>query len=225
MPNSVYNLYIDSKNSCSRSFVFQRISTIDSFPQMPTARFDKTWRQTMHDAWISGSAASIASTICLSLVGKAELNRPAAPINGPSQWVWGRYAPYENCFSLRYTVVGYLIHHAASVFWAILYEKLRRQMTRADATPAVMPAAVITTAAYIVDFHFIPKRLTPGFEHRLSKRALLTVYGSFAIGLAVVALGDRYRRDARSRPPSPTSQHLQRKSVSKKPPFLTLRTD
>lgn len=218
MPNSVYNLYIDSKNSSSRSFVFQRISTIDSFPQMPIARFDKTWRQTIQDAWVSGSAASIASTICLSLLGKAELNRLAAPINGPSQWIWGRYAPYENRFSLRYTLVGYLIHHAASVFWATLYEKLRQRMARADAAPAVMPAAVTTVAAYIVDFHFTPKRLTPGFEHRLSKRALLMVYGSFAIGLAAVALGDRYRRDARSRPPSPTCQHLQRKSVSKEQP-------
>jgi len=210
---------MDSKNSGSRSFVFQRISTIDSFPQMPIAYGGKTWRQTMHDAWISGSAASIASTICLSLLGKAELNRLAAPVNGPSQWIWGRYAPYENRFSLRYTIVGYLIHHAASVFWATLYEKLRQRMARADAAAAViMPATATTTAAYIVDFHLTPKRLTPGFEHRLSKGALLMVYGSFAIGLAAVALADRYRRDARSRPPSPTCQHLQRKSVSKEKP-------
>lgn len=164
----------------------------------------------MHDAWISGSAASIASTICLSWVGKAELNRSAAPINGPSQWIWGRHAPYENRFSLRYTVVGYLIHHAASVFWAILYEKLRQQTAQANTPASAIVSAVLTSAAaYIVDFHFTPKRLTPGFEHRLSKHALLRVYGSFAIGLAVVALGDRYRRDAGStRPPNSADRHL-----------------
>src|SRR5690349_14866869 len=99
---------------------------------MPVARFGKTWRQTMHDAWLSGSAASISSTRCLAGVGKGELNRSAAPINGPSQWIWGRHAPYKNRFSLRYTVVGYLIHHAASVFWAILYEKLRQRTARAN---------------------------------------------------------------------------------------------
>jgi hypothetical protein len=163
----------------------------------------------MHDAWVSGSAASIASTICLSLLGKAELNRVAAPINGPSQWIWGRYAPYENRFSLRYTIVGYLIHHAASVFWAILYEKLRQRMARADAAAAVIaPAAAATTAAYIVDFHLTPKRLTPGFEHRLSKRALLMVYGSFAIALAAVALADRHRGDSPWSRPSRPVRHL-----------------
>jgi hypothetical protein len=158
-----------------------------------------TWSQTIHDAWISGSVASIASTICLSLVGKAELDKSAAPINGPSQWIWGRYAPYENRFSLRYTVVGYLIHHAASVFWALLHEKLRQRMARADTVAAaIVPAVVTTTAAYTVDFHFTPKRLTPGFEHRLSKGALLMVYGSFALGLLAAAAfaADRYRKGA-----------------------------
>jgi hypothetical protein len=171
----------------------------------------------MHDAWVSGSAASIASTICLLLAGKAELNRLAAPINGPSQWIWGRHAPYENRFSLQYTIVGYLIHHAASVFWAILYEKLRQRMAGADAaTAAIVPAAATTTAAYIVDFHFTPKRLTPGFEHRLSKGNLLMVYGSFAIGLAAVALADRCRRGPPvSRPSSPADGYPRRKSISK----------
>ena len=56
------------------------------------------------------------------------------------------------------------------------------------------PAAVITTTAYAVDFHFTPQRLTPGFEHRLSKRSLLTVYAAFALGLAATALLDRYSR-------------------------------
>jgi len=159
------------------------------------AHSSKTWSQIIHDAWISGSLASIASTICLSLVGKAELDKAAAPINGPSQWIWGRYAPYENRFSLRYTVVGYLIHHAASFFWALLYEKLRQRMGRADTVAAViLPAVVTTTAAYTVDFHFTPKRFTPGFEHRLSKSALLMVYASFALGLAAAAFAaDQYR--------------------------------
>lgn len=114
-------------------------------------------------------------------------------MNGPSQWIWGRHAPYENRFSLRYTVVGYTIHHAASVFWAILHEKLRSRLNPARSKAAtIAPAIVTTAAAYVVDFYVIPKRLTPGFEHRLSKHSLLMVYGTFALGLATVALMDRY---------------------------------
>ena len=151
------------------------------------------WRKATRNGFVSGTAASIASTISLLVLGRIELGEAAAPINGPSQWIWGRRAPFENHFSFRYTVAGYAIHHAASVFWAILYERLRQNPpqeiweTRENKS-VLAPAAAITTIAYVVDFNLIPKRLTPGFEKRLSKRGLLIVYGSFALGLASGAL-------------------------------------
>ena len=159
----------------------------------------KNWSSVIRNSLVSGTVASIASAIVLSLRGKAELGKSAAPVNGPSQWIWGLHAPYQDRFTLRYTVVGYGIHHVASVFWAIWYEKLRHQFPPAETTTAVLAPAVATTAAaYAVDFHCTPKRLTPGFERRLSQRSLLMVYGAFAIGLAATALMDlhfssRYR--------------------------------
>lgn len=147
------------------------------------------WHNTLRTILISGSVASIASAISLSLLGKSELNRFAAPLNGPSQWIWGRHAPYVNRLSFRYTFVGYTIHHAASIFWAIGYEGLRRRLPPPETTSAVLAPAVVTAvAAYTIDFYLIPKRLTPGFENRLSKRSLLLVYGAFALGLAAPAL-------------------------------------
>ena len=157
----------------------------------------KSWRETFQNSLVSGSVASIASTISLSMLGKAELDKSAAPVNGPSQWIWGRHAPYQNRFSLRYTVVGYLIHHAASVFWALWYERLRQRLPVAESPSAVLaPAIVIAAAAYTVDFHLTPQRLTPGFEHRLSKRSLVAVYGTFALGLALTALLQRHPKSA-----------------------------
>lgn len=151
----------------------------------------KSWSQATRDGLVSGTIASVASTIALSILGKAELGKTAAPINGPSQWVWGRHAPYQDHFSLRYTIVGYAIHHAASVFWALWYEKLRQRLGPAESAASALAPAVITAAtAYAVDFHFTPKRLTPGFERRLSQRSLLMVYGAFALGLAATALVD-----------------------------------
>jgi hypothetical protein len=161
--------------------------------QSSMAHGHKTWDQAFRNALISGTVASIVSTISLAVSGKTELDKSAAPVNGPSQWIWGRHAPYKNRFSLRYTVVGYAIHHAASIFWAILHEKLRQRMGPAnDTVAAIAPALVTTAAAYVIDFHVIPKRLTPGFEHRLSKRSLLMVYGTFALGLVTAVLMDRY---------------------------------
>lgn len=155
----------------------------------------KTWSHAVRKALVSGAVASVASTIALSLLGKAELGKSAAPVNGPSQWIWGRHAPYQDHFSLRYTIVGYAVHHAASVFWAVWYEKLRQHFAPPKNVPAVLvPAVATAAAAYAVDFHFTPERLTPGFENRLSQRALLVVYGSFALGLATTVLVDRYRK-------------------------------
>src|SRR5687768_15007077 len=153
----------------------------------------KNWSRTIRAGLVSGAVASIASTIALSILGKAELGKSAAPVNGPSQWIWGRHAPYQDRFSLRYTIVGYAIHHAASVFWAIWYEKLRQRLAPAKNVPAVLaPAVAAAAAAYAVDFHFTPQRLTPGFENRLSQRALVMVYSSFALGLAATVLVGRY---------------------------------
>lgn len=169
-----------------------------------------TWNRAVRKSLVSGSVASVVSTIALSVLGKVELGRSAAPVNGPSQWIWGRHAPYEDCFSLRYTIVGYAIHHAASVFWAIWYEKLRQRSVPAESPIAVLAPAVVTaSAAYAVDFHLSPRRLTPGFENRLSQRSLLMVYGTFALGLAATALMDQYCTSSR-KPKNLQKDHLPR---------------
>ena len=144
--------------------------------------------RTLRNALAPGAAASILSAISLAVLGKSELNRSAAPVNGPSQWVWGRHAPFKNRFSLKYIVLGYAIHHAASVFWAMLHEKLQERFKAKDCAAVIAPALAATAAAYVVDFYVAPKRLSPGFERRLSKRDLFIVYGSFALALAGVTL-------------------------------------
>ena len=152
------------------------------------------WRHVFRKSLISGSMASIASAISLLLLGKRELNSPAAPINAPSQWVWGKHAPYKNQFSLRYTLVGYVIFHTASIFWAMGYERARDHLSTSRKTSSVLvPAALTAVTAYAVDFHLTPKRFTPGFENRLSKKSLYIAYGTFALGLAAPALLKRYR--------------------------------
>ena len=161
----------------------------------------KSWSSAIYNSLVSGSIASITSAIVQSLRGKAELGKPAAPVNGPSQWIWGVHAPHQDHFSLRYTIVGYGVHHATSIFGALWYEKFRQQLPPAESTATVLAPAIATAAAaYAVDFHFAPKRLTPGFERRLSQRSLLRVYGSFALGLAATGLTDLLSSSRPNRP-------------------------
>ena len=143
----------------------------------------KPWSHAFRDAALSGGAASLASALVLAARGRRELADVAAPLNGPSQWVWGKHAPYRNGFSVRHTVLGYAIHHLAATFWALFYEKARSE----GRNPAALAAAITATAAF-VDYRLTPERLTPGFEKRLSRESLVLVYCAFALGLAAPVL-------------------------------------
>lgn len=143
-------------------------------------------RRLLLDALACGGAASIASSAALLAYGELECGDPAAPLNGPSQWVWGRHAPYRSGFSWRYTGIGFLVHHLASTFWGVVYEAVRGRHARPARDVAL--AACVSAVACVVDYELTPERLTPGFQKRLSRRALAGVYVVFAAGLAAGAL-------------------------------------
>src|SRR3954462_8004610 len=88
----------------------------------------QSWNRTASDALWSGAWAAVASAVVLSWRGHREADDAAAPINGPSQWFWGRTAPSARGFSVKHTVVGYLTHHFAATFWALWFERVRERV-------------------------------------------------------------------------------------------------
>jgi hypothetical protein len=150
-----------------------------------------SWPEALRAALFSGTAAAAASTLALAVAGRRELNDAAAPINGPSQWIWGQGASYESGFSARYTVLGALTHAGASIFWALFYEKWR------SPRHPVASALATAAAANIIDFTVTPERLTPGFQRRLSRTAVGASYAAFALGLLAATLARGQRSLAR----------------------------
>src|SRR4051812_18134960 len=71
----------------------------------------------------SGAVASLLSIAVLALCGHVENRSAAGPVNGPSQWVYGRRAARVRSPSLRHTLTGALIHHAMSTGWAWLHAR------------------------------------------------------------------------------------------------------
>jgi len=139
------------------------------------------------NALISGAAASVLSGAVLALCGHLENRRPAGPINGPSQWVFGRYAARIRTPSLRHTLTGFAIHHATATGWAFLHERaFGKDKEQQPLAKRLTRAAVTATVANVVDFQLTPPRLQPGFNKQLSRKSLLAVYAAFAIGLALV---------------------------------------
>jgi len=91
-------------------------------------------------------------------------------------------------------VVGYATHHAATVFWAVLFERLVGTRRPPAALPILQYAVATAAIAAAVDYGATPRRFTPGWEFVLNKRAMAAAYGAMAAGLAASALVAR-RRD------------------------------
>ncbi|AKJ29549.1 hypothetical protein [Caldimonas brevitalea] len=148
----------------------------------------KTWTGAAKDALISGGAASITSAALLALRGRKDTGSALAPLNATSHIVWGDEALHVNRATAKHTLTGGALHAASGVFWGVLFEKLlgrERQPTSVGAL--ARNAAKATAIAAVVDLVLVPKRLTPGFERRLSGRSLWMVYGGLAAGMVVGA--------------------------------------
>lgn len=146
-------------------------------------------RRILRRAALSGSLASLTSTGTLLVAGIHDCGSAFAPVNAVSHWIWHERALRQDSRSLRYSAVGYLIHHAASLFWAVGFETIAACAGSPETRGrALARAAGVSSLACAVDLCCIPQRLTPGFERRLSKASLVGVYVSFGLGLALRAL-------------------------------------
>lgn len=140
-------------------------------------------------ATLSGTFASLASTLALLYGGVRDCRSAIAPVNAVSHWIWKDKAIHQQRPSMRYSAAGYLIHHAASIFWALTYERLlTARAPEPVRTEIAISAVTVAAVACVVDLRCTPERLTPGFERRLENKSLATVYTAFAIGLALHSL-------------------------------------
>lgn len=146
---------------------------------MVTTRFD--WTATIASAGI----AVAATTAALMMLGKRESGSAAAPINAVSHIAWGDEAAQRDNVDVRHTLVGGLLHIAATLGWSLMQEWVLGKWTRAGSpTRALLSGGATSAVAYVTDYHLVPKRLTPGFEKRLSPASLGLIYVILAVSLS-----------------------------------------
>lgn len=144
--------------------------------------------RTLRNALISGSVASAASLLALAACSGKENRAPFAAVNAVSHWIWGDEAFRHRRATWRHTALGMAIHHASSVFWGVLFERMfGRRLAQSGPGATLAAAAGTTAAACFTDYRLTPRRLVPGFERHLSRTSLAAVYGAFALGLAAGA--------------------------------------
>jgi hypothetical protein len=162
-------------------------------------------RSVLSRAVKSGTISGLATAAVASLAGKRENGSYAAPLNATSHIIWGDKAAKQDQTSLKYTLTGFLLNHGSAIFWASFYEKMaagrgsgRREGRVSSPGAANLPqvmsplcrAAAVAAAAYVIDYHAIPKRFTPGFEKRLSGKSMAAIFFTLAAGLAARDLVD-----------------------------------
>ena len=147
------------------------------------------WKTALQRGLVSGTTSSVLSTAALAALGKGTANSTFGPTNAISHWIWGERAAHHDGPSVKYTLLGYLIHHASATFWAVLFERAcAGLLDRRDTATTVQLATAASAVACFTDYQLTPKRLRPGYEKRLSKPSLAVVYGAFGLGLAAGAM-------------------------------------
>jgi hypothetical protein len=93
---------------------------------------------------------------------------------------------------LPHTALGYATHHASSVLWGILFEALRARDRKRDPLSIARDATLVSAVAAVIDYGFMPRRLTPGWEIVLPKLSVAAGFAALAVGLAVGGLITRH---------------------------------
>jgi hypothetical protein len=141
---------------------------------------------TLADTLVTAALATTVTTATTMLLGKARLGSAAAPLNATSHIAWGDEAAQHDEADLKHTLVGGVLNALAMVSWAFVEHAIfPRPRTK---LAAAATGAAVSALAYVTDYHVVPKRLTPGFEMRLSQRGLFAVYAGLAAALAAGAI-------------------------------------
>ena len=73
-------------------------------------------------ALVTGTVASIVSTVALAALARSEGKSGVQPTNSTSHWLHGDEAARRENADIAHTSVGYATHHASAVFWALPFE-------------------------------------------------------------------------------------------------------
>lgn len=152
----------------------------------------KPCKQALMDSLLIGKMAGVTTAVAAAACGQIENRNAIAPINAISHIVYGDEAIQSNEFSLKYTITGLTLNSAANSTWAALYELCFGEAAEQGNVPlSLLGGVVISSVAYITDYHLVPPRLTPGFEEHLSRRSLFIIYAVLALSLGIGGLRRR----------------------------------
>ena len=148
----------------------------------------RSWKDAITEGAIGGSIAALLSAAVVTIAGKKETGSAIAPINAVSHWLWGEEAALQEDVSAKYTGVGAATHALSAMFWATAHAALRPEYPQRPVASALAGGLATGAVATVVDYAMIPKRFTPGFEHRIATPSLAAALMAISLGVAAGTL-------------------------------------
>jgi len=146
----------------------------------------KNWMQALRDSLKPGAIASLTTGAMLAWRGRLDSGSALAPINASTHVVWGDQAAQVGGCTLRHTLPGLAINAGACLWWALVLQKLFGTKVDEGGLPrALMAGAATAGLSYLVDYHLLPRRLSPGWELSLTPRSLALALTAMGAGLAL----------------------------------------
>ena len=130
----------------------------------------------------TSALTTAATTAALFALSKKDTQHPAAALNATSHILWGEDAAKYDDWDVRHTLAGALLNAGAMGAWSVVQGLFPAPRSLFG---AARNGAAVTALAYFTDYHVVPQRLTPGFEHRLSRKSLLASYVVLAASLTL----------------------------------------
>ena len=140
---------------------------------------------------ITSAVASVATASALMLLGRYERRGALTPLNASSHWLYGDRDARRRRADVAHTGVGVATHHLAVMFWAVLMEAALGRWKKRTLPELALGGALTAGCAAAFDYLVVPRRLSPGFEHRLRPGSVGLVYLAFCGGLALGAVLSR----------------------------------
>ncbi|MCW3060247.1 MAG: hypothetical protein JWQ02_2068 [Capsulimonas sp.] len=143
-----------------------------------------TWKRFLLNTLKTSALLTAATVGSIMVASQRETGSPWSAINSVTHVIDGDEISQPDDFSPRATTLGIVANTSAMVFWAAAFEGALT-LTKSRGNTATGIAASVF--AYIIDYHVVPKRLTPGIEKKLSGRAIFSVYAALAAAFAAAA--------------------------------------
>jgi hypothetical protein len=152
----------------------------------------KSWRRASKDSVMPGLVAGAAVIAAVMIAGRRDSGSAIAPINASSHVIWGDQAADVEDVTLRHTLPGVLINAGAAMWWALIFQKLfGSAVDRGGLGRALLGGTATAGLAWLVDYKLMPRRLTPGWEKRISDKSLYGSLRTMGAGLGLGAMAAR----------------------------------